>query len=139
MRPRIAVTQDQLNKLGYGRRDVDPQTLYLSFGTRPVTCADPILGGVNSCGWWDVWFRLPPDLQHPGSWHLDGPPIQASLDEEGPKQPGSIPCGSSSGPFSYGELTIIEINERSIVLKIESVRSFWYGNISGTYTIERCP
>jgi hypothetical protein len=58
----IALTQDALNKLGFGNRAIDPQTLNVLLATKAISCNNPF-GSVGGCSSWQPMFRLPPAMQ----------------------------------------------------------------------------
>jgi hypothetical protein len=132
----IALTQDQLNKLGAGNRAVDPQTLHIFIGNKTHTCGDPFDSG--GCGSWSVLFKLPPGLQRPGTWHIDDPLLDGFDSFEGADRGGND-CSGGGGSLGYGDVTVLEIDDRHLVVRLDDVREYQEFDASGTYTVDRCP
>jgi hypothetical protein len=83
-------------------------------------------------------FRLPPAMQQPGTWHIDQPPLDSHYSASGADRGGALSCPYEAGGFTYGDVTVVEISERTLVVRLDYVRTFDL-DFSGTYTVDRCP
>jgi hypothetical protein len=135
----VFLTQEQMRNIGSGNREVDPKTVHLFVGNRPRSCGNPFMSGVPHCGSWMFGFRLTPEMQKAGTtWHVEDPALDFYYSQSGPDRGNGDCWGAAGNGFRFGDVTVVEVTERFIVVRLDDVRTLdWDG--SGTYTVERCP
>jgi hypothetical protein len=134
----FALTQEQLRKLGSGNREYHPDSLHIFLGNRERMCSNPFSIGEPYCGSWTVSFKLPPELQEPGTTvHVEDPRLNFFFGVGG-RDPGPGGCtGGGGGSLLFGDVVVVERTKDFIVVKLVDTRTFDV-DASGTYTAELC-
>jgi hypothetical protein len=134
----FALTQEQLRNLGSGNREYHPDSLHIFLGNRERTCGNPFAAGEPYCGSWTVSFKLPPELQAPGTTvHVEDPRLNFFLGVGG-TTPGPGGCsGGGGGSLLFGDVLVLERSTDFIVVKLVDTRSPEV-DASGTYTVALC-
>ena len=134
----FALTQEQLRKLGSGNREYHPDSLHIFLGNRERTCGNPFAAGEPYCGSWTVSFKLPPELQAPGTTvHVEDPRLNFFFGVGG-TTPGPGGCtGGGGGSLLFGDVVVLERSTDFIVVKLVDTRTREV-DASGTYTVALC-
>lgn len=120
---------------GGGGVPIDPETLYVTFGSARSTCEEPF--AATACGEWKVAFNLPPSLQVPGVLSLDDPRLNAYSSAAGEDRGGGD-CSWGGGSFWQGTVEIVSIDETKLEIRLADTQTFDF-DANGTHTVLRCP
>jgi hypothetical protein len=135
----VALSQAQLARVTGRSRDIHSQTLHVFLGNRPRGCDRPDAIGEPLCRQWMVSFALSPERQRAGSFDFEDRELEGYIVSTGQGGPtGAGGCGSSAGSLIRGMVSILEITERSLVVRLDGVTTI-DGDFSGTYRVDRCP
>lgn len=115
--PAVAMLGADLPAPLKGDPALDPEALYLFFGTEDETCKDP-LASTDCTADQRVVLPLPPSLQKPGIIDLADPALAASLQLGFPEN-----CNSDNGvlhaSFAKGTLEILSIDGSGVSFRVQ--------------------